>query len=827
MIEIWPYFLAELLRYGGGVPTALGINIAAAGMVAGLRAVFKGDPFENLQKKALKALEPAIPDRQQRKALWRSIGEVFHDSELVSRRDWCAVLVENGVAEAFAGELYDRMAREFSALVARAAGRDPAVFIQSAHRKLEELQAGQQQILTFVSQIETVIGQGRATGARLDDIIRALAELKELARAMSVPPPLAFIHQLPAPPGDFTGREQELGELRSALTTGGVTISGVTGMGGVGKTVLALKLADELKDRYPDAQFYLDLLGTSDQPMTPAAAMTYVIHGFHPEANLPESEAELRALYCSVLDGKRVLLLMDNAADANQVRPLIPPPSCMLLVTSRQHFTLPGLHPKNLDVLPPEDSCELLRVIAGRPIGGEADEIARLCGYLPLALRAAGSLLAVTPNLDPAEYARELSDARQRLARIGQEGVDVGIEASFGLSYQRLPDDTAGVFRKLAVFPGSLDAAAEEVVCEDAEHRRLSELVRRSLVQWDDTSKRYRLHDLVRLFAESRLAEDERQAAQQRHGEHYRAVLAAADDLYLEGGDGVLRGLELYDMEQPNIQAGHASAMKGAADDQEAARLSSDYAGVGPEVLALRLPPLERIAWLDAALTAARMFGDRKAEGVHLSNLGLAYAALGQTRKAIRLQQDRLEIARELGDRRAEANALGNLGNCYADLRETGEAIEYHQRDLRIRREIGDRRGEGGTLGNLGRAYADLGETSKAIEFHRQHLAIAREIGDRRGEGHALGSLGLGHAALGETRKATGFFREALAVHREIGDRRGEANDLWNMSLALNRLRRRGQAISNAEAALVIFEEIDDPDVEKVRRQLAEWRKAK
>jgi len=535
---------------------------------------------------------------------------------------------------------------------------------------------------------DAIISQGdvQTGGQRIEGTVTGGVAGRDIVhqhypQAAALPSP----HQVSAPPGDFTGREEELGELRSALDAGGVTISGVTGMGGVGKTALALKLADELKERYPDAQFYLDLLGTTDQPMTPAQAMTHVIHSFHPEAKLPESEAELRALYCSALDGKRALLLMDNAADARQVLPLIPPASCVLLVTSRQHFTLPGVRTVDLDVMPPGDARELLLKIEPR-ISEQADEIARLCGYLPLALRAAGSLLAVTPDLQPAEYAAALRDERRRLERIGKEGVDIGVEASFGLSYQRLPDDAAAVFRKLAVFPGSFDAAAEEVVCEDGEHRRLSELVKRSLVQWDEKSKRYRLHDLARLFAESRLAEDEQQAARRRHAKHYMSVLAAADDLYLAGGEGILRGLELYDGEQANIQAGQVWAAQHAAEDQTAAQLCSVYPNAGVYVVSLRLHPREQVTWLEAGASAARMLKDRTAEGRHLGNLGLAYAALGETRKA----------------------------------------IEFHEQQLTITREIGDRRGEGAALGNLGIAYKDLGETRKAIEFYEQQLILLR-----------------------------------------------------------------------------------------------------
>ena len=172
----------------------------------------------------------------------------------------------------------------------------------------------------------------------------------------------------------------------------------------MGKTALALKLAEQLKPDYPDAQFYLDLKGVT-QPLTPRDAMAHVVRAWHPTAQLPEKEEELAPLYRSVLDGKRALLLMDNARDAQQVAPLIPPAGCLLLVTSRKHFTLPGLLEMNLDKLPPADARDLLLRIAPRlqtENTDQLDELARLCGYLPLALRAVASALQEKKNISPA-----------------------------------------------------------------------------------------------------------------------------------------------------------------------------------------------------------------------------------------------------------------------------------------------------------------------------------------------------------------------------------------------------------------------------------------
>ncbi len=666
------------------------------------------------------------------------------------------------------------------------------------------------------------------------------------------------LHEAPRPPADFTGREDELKELLSAIEDGGLTISGLQGMGGIGKTALALKLVELLKPRYPDAQFFLDLKGAITKPLTVAEALAHVVRGYHPAAKLPESESELHGLYLSVLDGQRALLLMDNAANAAQVEPLIPPASCLLLVTSRQHFTVPGLAAKNLDTLSEADARNLLLTIAPR-IETKADEIAALCGHLPLALRLAATALVTYRNLSTADYVRRLRNRQQRLQLI---------EASLSLSYELLSEALRERWRWLAVFPDTFasDAAAAvwEVEVDEAQNI-LGELMVTSLVEWNETSGRYSLHDLARLFADDKLNAEEHAVGQKRFATHYKEVLATANELYKKGGESLLRGLALFDLEWGNIQAGHAGvAAQADTADTDMTRLGMTYPDAGVYVLDLRQHSREWIAWLEIALTAARRLehregegvalgnlgtayknlgetrraihfhkqylviareiGDRRGEGVALGNLGTAYKNLGETRRAIQFYEQRLAIAREIGDRRGEGNALGNLGLAYADLGETHHAIEFHEQCVAIARDIGDRRGEGAVVGNLGIAYATLGETRRALQFYEQQLAIVREIGDRRSEGAALGNLGISNATLGETHRAIQFYKQQLAIVREIGDRRGEGNALGNMSLALDELGERAQAIDYAEQALTIFEQIEDPNAAKVRARLAVWR---
>jgi tetratricopeptide (TPR) repeat protein len=666
------------------------------------------------------------------------------------------------------------------------------------------------------------------------------------------------LHEAPRPPADFTGREDELKELLSAIEAGGVTISGLQGMGGIGKTALALKLVELLKPRYPDAQFFLDLKGASTQPLAVAEAMAHVVRAYHPTAKLPESEGELRGLYLSVLDGQRALLLMDNAANAEQVEPLIPPAGCLLLVTSRRHFTVPGLEAKNLDTLSAADARDLLVTIAPR-IETQATEIAALCGHLPLALRLAATAIMKYRNLSAADYVQRLRDRQQRLQLI---------DASLSLSYDLLSEALRERWRWLAVFPdtfaGYSAAALWELEIDQAQDV-LGELMATSLVEWNETSDRYRLHDLARLFADAKLSAEERAVGQKRFATHYKDVLAASKELYKEGGESLLRGLALFDLEWGNIQSGHAwVAAQADAADADVDQLGIAYPDAGAHVLHLRQHSRERISWLDIALATARRLQDRAGEGVALGSLGLAYADLGETRRAIQFHEQALPILREIGDCRGEGAVLGNLGLAYADLGETSRAIQFYERALPILREIGDRRGEGAVLGNLGLAYYLVGETGRAIQFYEQDLAIAREIGDRRGEGSVLGNLGLAYANLGETHRAIQFHEQALlidreignhrgegselgnlgnayadlgeitraiqcyeqqlAIVREVGDRRGEGIALWNMSLALDQLGELAQAIQHAEQSLTIREQIEDRNAAKVRAQLAAWR---
>jgi tetratricopeptide (TPR) repeat protein len=247
-----------------------------------------------------------------------------------------------------------------------------------------------------------------------------------------------------------------------------------------------------------------------------------------------------------------------------------------------------------------------------------------------------------------------------------------------------------------------------------------------SMVGWNGATQRLRLHDLARVYADSCLHAAAREKARQRHAEYYLSVLREADDLYLKGGKGVLAGLGLADREWASILTGQ---MWAAATPRRGVQLASDYPDAGTHVLGLRLHPAEKIRWRGAALDAARQLRNRAAEGAHLGNLGLAYADLGQPRKAIEFYEQQLAIAREIGNRRGEGNALGNLGNAYADLGQPRKAIEFYEQQLAIAREIGDRRGEAIACWNMGDEYAKQGDLKRAVELMQVCMDFDREIG--------------------------------------------------------------------------------------------------
>jgi tetratricopeptide (TPR) repeat protein len=664
-----------------------------------------------------------------------------------------------------------------------------------------------------------------------------------------------YLHQLKPPPADFVGRRGEISLVKKAINTGNTSIIGIFGFGGVGKTALALQIASMFTPIFNDAQIQLDLKGTLQEPLSQTEVMDYIIRSFHREFKQPDSEAALKAIYRSKLQGLKTILFLDNVHDGKVISGLIPPKGSLLIITSRQYFELPGMLEIHLSNLFAADAQQLLLTISPR-IGDYTDEIASLCGCLPLALRLAGSALAGWNNLDPGEYVKWLSETKNRLNVIDSSlhltHESHGIEASLSLSYDLLDRKTQNLWSQLAIFPQSFDVEATAhlwSVEPITAFRVLSDLIVKCLVEWNPTSNRYSLHDLARLFADNKLSVVDRDSLKKRMAGYYLEVLRTIESLFARGGEDIKLSLLLFDIEWPNFKAGleWAEANK---KDEVGAKIGSQYLRTGTRLLNLRLPPKERVkcfefglecarklsimqdealhlknlgvAWLElgelqhsieatnSALDIFLKIDDQRNEGYSLGNLGLAYNAKGEANRALEYFQQHLEIAQRIGDRFGEGNALGNIGMITKNLGDPEKAIAYHQESLVISRDIGDRPGEGSTLNDMATAYLELEEFDKANTLYKQALEIFKELGDRKNEGNSLGNLGLVYSEMGDQKQAINFYQEALKIDREIGNRLGEEITLCNLGDLYLSLDDPNRAIKYCEQALAIAKEIGD-----------------
>jgi tetratricopeptide (TPR) repeat protein len=636
--------------------------------------------------------------------------------------------------------------------------------------------------------------------------------------------PMATFHQLPPPLPEFVGRSAELVELYAARANHDVRVLCVQGLGGAGKTTLALKLADQLRPHYPDAQFYLDLKGSSPQPLSVVEAQSAVIRAYLPTVCLPENEIELDRLYHSVLMGKRALLLLDNAAGAQQVAPLIAPDGCITIVTSRDLVTLPGIFSKQLESLSPSEARDFLMRIVPR-IDGQAAKVAELCEHLPLALRLAASALLISADLKVSDYVQRMEKLQWASPASDKAAKGPGlappaarpplhpVDAVLSLSYDLLVPGLQKLWRMLAVFRDTFDVSAAASLWQITPVRTnnaLDRLMAYSLIERNRATGRYRLHDLMARFAETRSNDQELTLARQRFSAHYQSVLHEADALYEQGGESLRRGLGLVDLEWRNIQEGQVWAATHVDDDHAARELCNSYPDAGKYVLELRQRPRERIRWSEAALTAAQKLNQRNAAVRHLVALGDSYNDLAEVNHAMGCYEQALEIAREACDRRGEAEALSGLGAAHYLGGGLKRACDLHREALELFSRVGPRRRVADSLGNLGLAYFATGDLRNALVLFDQQLKAAREIGERRGESQALGGLGTTHYAMGDTERAAELFNQQLTITREIGDRRGEASALGNLGSAYAALKRHRQAIAFHEQALLVAREIGD-----------------
>jgi tetratricopeptide (TPR) repeat protein len=660
-------------------------------------------------------------------------------------------------------------------------------------------------------------------------------------------------HQLPADVRQFSGRDDELRRLDALLTEkpSAVVICAIAGTAGVGKTALAVRWAHRARDRFPDGQLYVDLLGYSpDAPVTPAQALEGFLHALGVSGDaVPPRLHDQAALYRSLLDGRRVLIVLDNASSPDQVRPLLPgSSSCFALITSRSG--LAGLVSRNdaqrltLDLLSRHDSLTLLRDLAGaRRVDAEPSSAATLveqCGRLPLALRVAGERAAADPGLPLSEFTSELQDERSRLDLLsGDDGdASTAVRAVLSWSYRSLSVPAARLFRLLGLhsgpdFSAPAAAALAEITVPQAK-RLLQTLAAAHLIQSSGPG-RYRFHDVLRLYS-AELAESEepaelRNAATRRMLCWYLHAASAADRLLLP-----LAAHRVELPESPLAPLPFTSREEALAwCDSEATNLATaarHAAQLGEHSVAAQFPralwsyyDLRKpwIVWIDTyeiGLASTRLLNDDRNRAWIVRSLGVAYYDLQCFDKAAALFQESLAIRRSIGDFGATAGSLDMLGSTYRKQGNAAAALECHQEALAIRIERGFQRGIAVTLNRLGSTYRDLERYDESLDHLNRSLALRREIGDLHGQGFALHSIGATYEQLERLNDAMAAYEQSLSVRKQIGDRRGEADILLCLGKILVRTGRPDEAREVWTEALATFSDLGAPQASDVAAHL-------
>ncbi|MEU6173245.1 tetratricopeptide repeat protein [Streptantibioticus parmotrematis] len=652
-----------------------------------------------------------------------------------------------------------------------------------------------------------------AAGPRDVHATRAPQAASETVRPEPVTPALEAaaptgIAQLPPNTAGFAGRDRQLQALTETLTEaaspgGHLRIVVITGGGGLGKTALALQAAHRLADRFPDGRFFADLGGTDFDPREPHQVLSGWLRALGQEVDPRDDLDELSGRWRTCLHGRRALVLLDNAKDARQVLPLLPgEQACAVLVTSRGWLAgVPGA--RHLALGPLEDA-EALDLLAAR-IGASrlaqdpdaAAQLARLCGGIPLALHIAGARLTARPSWPVAALSARLRDEGRRLDEL--KVADLAIRSVFQLSYTSLPKpeenesvDPRHAFRLLGLTPKEVSLSAAAALLgqhEDSTEAALELLVDSHLVE-SPAPGRYRLHDLLRLYAreqaEQQETEADRQAAVRRMAAWYLAGLAAADRLLRPN----TRRPELpqADPHHPPVVLDDTAAALTWCDQErpalvDAARLAAEHT-------------VHDVAWLLAVFA------------------GTSFRQRGWYTESLTMNTIGLDAARLLGDRSAEASMLNGRSTLMILAGRFEEAGEYLTTALGIRRELGDAIGELAALGNIGTLYAEQGKWEDSKTHQLQALAMSRVLGRRSIEANALNNLGTCADALGDYAEALDHLHAALTLYREEGDRDGEAVALINMAEAHLHHQRPAESLPLLAEALPITREAGDRHAE-------------
>jgi tetratricopeptide (TPR) repeat protein/transcriptional regulator with XRE-family HTH domain len=652
----------------------------------------------------------------------------------------------------------------------------------------------------------------------------------------------AATRTLPHDVASFTGRGAELTHLLGAIddlaADGGVVgIHAIGGMAGIGKTAFAVHAAHQLARRFPAGQVFLPLHGHTpgQRPVEPGDALaSLLLTAGVAAAEIPPGLEARMALWRDRLADRQLLLVLDDAASSEQVRPLLPGAGgCLVLVTSRRHLTaLDDARAISLDTLPPDQAAALLVRLAARPGLSPADpavaELTRLCGFLPLAIGMVARQLHHHPAWSLGRRAAELAEAVDRLELMATENLSVA--AAFNMSYTGLTPDQQRLFRRLGLHPGddidAYAAAALDGASLAAARRGLEALYDHYLLT-EPAQGRYRLHDLIREYARAladRLDPDgDRDGAIVRLLDYYQHAAARAEALIARQtrpspvpADGTVPAAvpALADGEQAlgwarAERASLLACLDHATATGQHARVTALTAGLAG-LLRRDGPWAEAITRHTAAIQAARHLGDRLGQAGALNDLVVVRLLTGDYPAAAQAGEQALGIYRDLGDRLGQANALSYLGDGWwltGDYPAAAQALEQAQG---IYRDLGDRLGQAGALRSLGEVRRMTGDYPAAAQAGEQALGIYRDLGDRLGQANALSCLGVVRRLTGDYPAAAQAQEQSLSIYRDLGDRRGQAGALGDLG-AVRRMTGDYQAAAQAlEQALGILRDIGE-----------------
>ena len=645
----------------------------------------------------------------------------------------------------------------------------------------------------------------------------------------------AATRTLPRDIASFTGRQQELEQLAKAAARAGgvVSIHAIGGMAGVGKTAFAVHAAHRLAGRFPGGQIFLPLHGHTPgrQPVDPEDALASLLltAGVAAGQIPPGLEARM-ALWRDRLAGQQLLLVLDDAASSEQVRPLLPGAGgSLVLVTSRRHLSaLEDATAVSLDTLPPGQAATLLVRLAGRaglsPAAPAVAEITRLCGYLPLAIGMVARQLHHHPAWSVTGRAAELAAARDRLELMATENLSVA--AAFDLSYADLTGDQQRLFRRLGLHPGAevdgYTAAALDGTGLAAARRGLEGLYDQYLLS-EPAAGRYRMHDLIREHARALAgrADADRDQATERLLEYYQYTAARADALITRQARPAPAAAEGSVPAAVPTLANRVQALAWARAERPSLIATLDYAtatGQHARVIGLTAglaallqsdgPWAEAITRHQAAIQAARHLGDWLGQANALHDLGDVRRLTDDYPAAAQAQEQALGLYRDLGDRLGQANALHDLGVVQSITGDYPAAAQAQEQALGLYRDLRERLGQANVLRELGAVRRLTGNYPAAAQAQEQALGLYRDLGDRLGQANVLNDLGDVRRLTGDYPAAARAHDQALDIHRDLGNRLGQAGALNSLGVVRRLTGEFPAAAQVLEQALGLYRDL-------------------